>query len=326
MPESDTHTSLKRYCQGFAAACDPWPALPLPEPPEVGWWRELLARSGPYGVLDDLRESLPQLLLRQRSGVSQSEVYRRAVLRGMPLDLSSDADRLRLRAPERLRLEIVEHFAVTLPVLHTPDREDFLFLARALAYRCEPRAIADGVHALAINGLIHWGLIRAYGRDTRARLILLHQAPYGSVPADQVPEQPTTDEWLARSDVLRLEHELTHIATKTLCGEMRLNLLDELVADGMGMMRALGTFSAELFRRCLGVDEQGHAPPGARVWTYTAALERREALAVIALVLERARELERLINEDKVPAEPGERLRWLCQQRIDRSLTRGDSP
>ena len=272
-------------------------------------------------MLDALRESLPQLGLPQRPGISQSEDYRRAVLHGLPLAANNRDERPVLRAPEQLRLEIAEHFAVTLPVLRTPDREDFLLLVRALAHRSEPIAISAGVHAQAIGGLIHWGLIRAYGRETRARLILLHEAPYGSVPADQVPGQPSAADWLARSGALRLEHELTHLATKALCGEMRLNLLDELIADAMGMLRALGTFSAELFRRCLGVDEDGSAPAEARVWTYTTELEQSDAIAAVRLVLERARELEWLFQAKQLPADPVQRLVWLCRQRIDRSWT-----
>nr|WP_328987031.1 hypothetical protein [Thiorhodovibrio winogradskyi] len=222
-----------------------------------------------------------------------------------------------LLAPEELRIEIAEHFAVTLPVLCTANREDFLFLVRALAHRCEPAPVAAGVHAQAIGGLIHWGLIRAHGRETRARLILLHDAPYGSVPADQVPGHPSTADWLARSGVLRLEHELTHLATKALCGEMRLNLLDELIADAMGMLRALGTFSADLYRRCLGIEGDGSAQPDARVWTYLAELEQSDALAAIQLVLERARELEHLVQAERLPGDSIQRLKWLCQQRLD---------
>lgn len=61
--------------------------------------------------------------------------------------------------------------------------------------------------------------------------------------AQHVPGLPSNQSWLKASTVLRLEHELTHLATKRLLGEMRLNLLDELVADCMGMVAALGVCS-----------------------------------------------------------------------------------
>lgn len=49
---------------------------------------------------------------------------------------------------------------------------------------------------------------------------------------------------MAASTTLCLEHELTHLTTKRLLGEMRLNHLDELIAECMGMVAALGKFNA----------------------------------------------------------------------------------
>ena len=62
---------------------------------------------------------------------------------------------------------------------------DFVQLVRALAHLGEPVALPDGVHAQAISGLIHLGLIHRFGSQSRAQLIVLHQAPYGSVPAER---------------------------------------------------------------------------------------------------------------------------------------------
>jgi hypothetical protein len=147
-----------------------------------------------------------------------------------------------------------------MPVLSTPNWPDFCLLVNALAHRCEPAALAQGVHAHAVGGLIHWGLIRRFGPTSRARLILVHEAPYGSVVASEVPGCPDAESWQQASTTLRLEHELTHLATKCLLGKMRLNLLDELIADCMGMVAALGLFDAQLFGRCLGLDPHGDPP------------------------------------------------------------------
>jgi hypothetical protein len=151
-----------------------------------------------------------------------------------------------------------------MPVLSTPKWSDFCLLVNALAHRCEPDPLAQGVHAHAVGGLIHWGLIRRYGPKSRARFILLHKGPYGSVGASEVPGYPDAASWQMASTALRLEHELTHLATKRLLGEMRLNLLDELIADCMGMVAALGQFDAQLFGRCLGLDPHGDPLAGGR--------------------------------------------------------------
>lgn len=297
--------------------------LPLADAPELAWWRGLLEQAPPAGpgglwLLDALQAALPQLLLPQVSGISGSEIYKKAVLRGEPL---SAAERDAAgppppwEQPEALRLWIAAHPCGATPVLHTPSWSDFERLVRALAHRAEPAPIANGVHAQAVSGLIHWGLIDQFGRQSRAQLIVLHEAPYGSVEAEHVPGDLDAAAWLAASTTLRLEHELTHLATKRLLGEMRLNLLDELIADCMGMVAALGCFDAALFGRCLGVDVDN-----GRWLSYTRELSASEACAAVQLVMTRARELQDRLGEQPWLLRSDlamTRLQWLCQQRLD---------
>jgi hypothetical protein len=208
-----------------------------------------------------------------------------------------------------------------MPVLETPSRLDFLRMVRALAHRGEPMPMADGVHAQAISGLIHWGLINQFGRQSRARLIVLHQAPYGSVAAGELPAQLGElgeEAWLAASSKLRLEHELTHLATKRLLGEMRVNLLDELIADCMGMVAALGCFSAELFGYCLGSTK-----PGGRWSTYTVGLNAAESQQAVEFVMARAQELEQQLMGHPALLDSTHamrRLQWLTRQQLDQAI------
>ncbi|MFN9425726.1 MAG: DUF7005 family protein, partial [Cyanobacteriota bacterium] len=256
---------LVDYCQGFQRASEPWPPLPLADDITVDWWRLLLAEA-PSGLLqgdrvvETLQSVLPQLRLPQVPGISRSEIYRRLVLRGEeanPVELLAAGPEPLWQQGDALKLWLAPHPCGAMPVLSTPNWSDFCLLVNALAHRCEPAGLAHGVHAQAVGGLIHWGLIRRYGPKSRARLILLHEGPYGSVGASEVPGCPDAASWQQASTTLRLEHELTHLATKRLLGEMRLNLLDELIADCMGMVAALGLFDAQLFGRCLGLDPHG---------------------------------------------------------------------
>lgn len=324
--------SLDAYCQGFQRASEPLPQLPLVDDTTTSWWRQLIA-DAPSGVLqgqplvETLQSALPQLRLPQVTGISRSELYRQLVLRGE--EGSSAA--LQAVGPEpvwqqigSLRLSLAPHPCGAMPVLITPNSSDFCLLVRALAHRCEPVALAHGVHAQAVSGLIHWGLIRRFGPKSRAQLILLHEAPYGSVAAQHVPGPPSHESWLVASTVLRLEHELTHLATKRLLGEMRLNLLDELVADGMGMVAALGLFDAQLFGRCLGIDPNGAPLPDGRWRTYVADLDAGDAHQALRLVVERARELQALLQAHPTLLRPESamaRLHWLCQQRLDQVIS-----
>ena len=320
------HSELATYCQGFTNAWEAWPPLPLPEPPELAWWDTVLSSTGKgelqgQPLLNALETALPQLRLPQREGISRSDLYKALVLRGEPLDAASIAaigPPPHWQHPEAIRLWIAPHPCGRIPVLQTPSGSDFVQLVRALAHRGEPIQLAEGVHAQAVTGLIHWGLIHQFGHHSRARLIVLHEAPYGSVPASAVPGGLNEGQWLSASTTLRLEHELTHLATKRLLGEMRLNLLDELIADCMGMVAALGWFNADLFGRCLGIDA------GRGRWiTYTAALSEKQAQQALNLVMIRARELERILIEQPQLLQPEQalaRLQWLCQQRLDQPI------
>jgi len=325
---------LATYCQGFARASEPWPQLPLADAPELAWWHALI---GPapggvlqgHGLLAALQAALPQLRLPQIEGISSSELYQQTVLRGVPLNADELAGAGPLPSweqPQDLTLWIAPHPTGAMPVLQTPSWPDFERLVRALAHRAEPAVLADGVHAQAVSGLIHWGLIHRFGRQSRSRLIVLHQAPYGSVSAEHVPGGLSDAAWLTASTSLRLEHELTHLATKALLGTMRLNLLDELVADAMGMVAALGRFDAGLFGRCLGVDcTTGDRPIAQGRWSsYTRELKQADAHKAVALVMARSRELQRRLDEQPAllaPAQAMARLQWLCQQRLDQPIT-----
>lgn len=323
---------LDSYCQGFARAGDPWPPLPLAAAAELGWWQALLARHGVerlqgMPLLEALQAAMPQLRLPQVEGMSKSELYKQAVLRGEQLDtdaLAAAGPPPCWQQPQALTLWIAPHPAGAMPVLQTPSWADFERLVRALAHRGEPVALADGVHAQAISGLIHWGLITQLGRQSRARLIVLHQAPYGSVSAAHVPGRLSDGDWLEASSTLRLEHELTHLATRRLLGEMRLNLLDELVADAMGMVAALGRFDAALFGRCLGIDALDRPIANGRWRSYTGELSNDEARQAVALVMARSRELQIRLDQQPAllsPAQAMLRLQWLCQQQLDQPIS-----
>ena len=307
--------ALCSYLQGFVQADQAWPPPQQAGDPHLAWWRELPWEADRVRSWTLLCTALPQLRLPQQTGISRSDLYRQLVLRGSETSSPEliPSERV-LRQPMALQFQLVQHPYVAMPVLTTPDRRDFLWIVRALAHRAEPVLIEDGVHAQAISGLIHWGLIRSLKLQTRASLILLHEAPYGSVPAASLPISLDERGWIHASSILRLEHEITHLTTKQYLGEMRLNLLDELIADAMGQLMALGGFSAEVFERCLQ-----H-----RWKAYVAELEPEEAQVAVELVRARARELEVALSAWRGPVvvrARAELLPWLCRQRLHWPIT-----
>ena len=88
---------LASYCQGLARASDPLPPLPLPTAAKLGWWQALLAHHGGerlqgMPLVAALQAAIPQLQLPQVAGISDSDLYRQAVLRGEQLDANALAD------------------------------------------------------------------------------------------------------------------------------------------------------------------------------------------------------------------------------------------
>lgn len=278
-------------------------------------------------LLKALKDGLPQLQLPQVHGISKTTLYAASVLRNEQLNdlaLEKVGSPPEWHQPEALQFWIAPHPCGAMPVVMTSCWHDFTQLVRALAHRAEPVTLKDGVHAQAVNGLIHWGLIKQFGRESRAQLILLHEAPYGSVGAQHVPGDLDDQTWIECSTRLRLEHELTHLATKRVLGEMRINLLDELIADCMGMVASLGWFASTLFGRCMGISEHKQLGEDNRWATYTRGLSPTDAETATTLVMMRSIELENELKANSqlcMPDMAMERLRWLCRQRLDQPIS-----
>jgi hypothetical protein len=98
------------------------------------------------------------------------------------------------------------------------------------------------------------------------RFIVLSRGPYSGVPAADTGLSEA--DWLARSLVVRREHELTHNFTWRLFGIMRSHATDEIIADFVGLVCAFGHYPVDLARRCLGLDTYPDFRPGGRLANY----------------------------------------------------------
>ena len=317
------------------ARIDRTPALPLPDEPHLEVWRAYAREARGPGAFAYLRDKLCQLNVPIASGVSATPAYRALTRRGEAFDEASFGGRLELEHPESLRVEIHEHPAGALPVVATSHRPDFVRLWQALACRNEPVELNASVNAQMIAGLNNWDRIRRYraswqpgplgtwaaemkrvAREQPAlfadRLMLVLEGPYSGVEAAELGLELAGCEWLERSMRLRLEHELTHYATKRLCGVMSLKLYDELVADFMGASRALGSFRADWFQRFMGLERW---PPRAsgRVHTYRAGLGDEAFEIACRLALAAAGGLEQLAARHHDPSQRPRLLLALMQ-------------
>ena len=312
--------SLGEYCRPFKDAYANWPPLPTPVDAREAWWQCWLKQSDRKRNWHELRLMLPQLLLSPGEGVCNGSAYARLVLRGEP----PQSDDLEL-APvlndsAGLTIRLAPHPTGAVPVVCFSDHDDFVLAVRCLAHRCKAISVPSTVHAQAISGLIHWGLIRDINPSMRCQILLLHKAPYASLASETIPGASEPSDWLNASETWRLEHELTHIACQRLVGEMRINLFDELIADALGMIAALGQFDADLFRRGLGLSSEGQPSPDARAPVYVATLDPLRHTEAYQLVLQRANELAERLNRNQWPLEPLELLAKLVRCQLDQPL------
>lgn len=269
------------------------PSFPLPDEPHVERWLVYEEASRELGAFEALRQRFVQLRFPIREGISQEEPYRRATRRGDFDQAERFSPGLRLNQPSGLELVICPTMAGRIPVLLSPDREDFVALVQAFTDRNEPVPVPASMGACIVKGLNNGDRVAAHrarwerdqpGGVTEAawndefrrlvsqkelyqdRFIILSRGPYSATAASDVGLGE--EEWLASSVVIRREHECTHYFTLRLFGVMRNNIFDELIADFVGLARAFGRYRADLALRFLGLEAFPSYRQGGRLESY----------------------------------------------------------
>ncbi|HYQ84180.1 MAG TPA: hypothetical protein VEP28_09280, partial [Rubrobacter sp.] len=253
------------------------PVLPLPAESHVAAWERYAQEAAEAGAFAALQRRLVQLRFPIREGISQTEAYRAATLRGAPTEGMTEASGLVLARPDELRLIVHPSPAGPIPVLIPGGRTDFVAFVRALTMRNEPGPVPGSMGACTVSGLNNWDRIVEHRRRWEAeggdrsetgwreefrrlvphkelyqdRFLILSDGPYSDVSAGEIGL--TEQEWRRTSTTIRLEHECTHYFTLRVFGSMRNNLLDELIADYAGIT-AVGPYRADWFLRFMGLE------------------------------------------------------------------------
>ena len=90
---------------------------------------------------------------------------------------------------------------------------------------------------------------------------------------------------------IRREHECAHYFTKRVLLSMRNQLLDEILADFMGITAAAGRFQADWFLRFMGLENYPDYRPGGRLQNYRGTPPvSDDAFRILALLIKRAAE------------------------------------
>ena len=82
------------------------------------------------------------------------------------------------------------------------------------------------------------------------------------------PEGMSDEEWERLSFDLRLEHECVHALSLKVFGAMRHDLLEELVADWVALVKVFGDYRADLALRFLGLETFPAFREGGRLEVY----------------------------------------------------------
>jgi len=293
--------------------------IPLPDEPFVSAWRQYLKEAEERGVFPVLREKLVQLRFPVRKGISRTGAYRAVTRRGVPPGEVPEASGLQLLSPGELRLQLYPSPAGRVPIIISTRREDFVSLVRALARRNEPDPVPASMGSLTVAGYNNWDRIRRLrelehpresgGRASefaeiiprkelyRDRFIILSDGPYSGVPAEEMGM--TAEEWRRLSLVIRRHHECAHYFTRRLFSSMKNRLIDELIADYMGITAAAGRYRVDWFLRFVGLENFPGYRRGGRLENYRGdpPLSAGAFRILQALVREAAENLERFDRE-----------------------------
>jgi hypothetical protein len=332
-------------------ALGPETRFPLPDEPFVPFWEAVAEEARDRGAFAVLRGRLPQLRFPIREGISETEPYRAAIRRGVPVETIPEATGLEVGRPEAIEVVVHTSLAGRIPLLIARGREEFVALLRALTRKNEPEAVPDAQGALMVSGYNNWcriGELRSLWdakspeeRETATwaeefqrlqarrelyqdRFILLSDGPYSAVPAAALGLGEA--EWREMSLVIRREHECAHYFTRRLFGSMRNNVLDELIADYAGLVAATGRFRAAWFLRFVGLEDFPRYRPGARLDLYRGKPPLSDgAFRVLQALLKGAAEtLERFPPEEMavmIPALASLRLEELAGEDGEAALS-----
>lgn len=300
--------------------------LPLEDDPFVGVWQQYAAEAEEGSLFHSLQKRLVQLRFPIRKGISLTEPYRSAILKGISPDQISEATGLILKNPEALKLILHSGPAGRVPILISGERRDFETLIQALSARNEPEPVPPSMGALTVWGYNNWDRIRTLKEKWQDenpndllgmgweetfqriipqkelyqdRFIILSEGPYSAVVAHAVALSP--EKWQEISLMIRREHECTHYFTRRLFGSMKNRLLDELLADFMGITRAIGRFRADWFLLFMGLEDYPNYREGGRLQNYIGEPPlSREAFKVLqALAVSAAENLESIESKHR---------------------------
>lgn len=277
----------------------PWQELPLPDEPFVGDWEEYIKDISRKGLPALLPQKLVQLNFPVKEDMSKNANYQLATRRGVEPLLMPEATGVELEEPGNIEIYLYQTIAGRIPVIQVTNRNDFETLVRVFFHKNEPVPVPSSMGACMITGYNNWDRVKKYKEKWHSdngyiecmdllwqlefermksqtglyqdKFLILSDKEYSNVPGEMLGIRG--DEWRRLSLVIRREHEAAHYCTLRFFGSARNNLLDELIADYMGIVAAAGRYTARWFLCFMGLEDYPAFRSGGRLVNY---LENKE--------------------------------------------------
>lgn len=169
------------------------------------------------------------------------------------------------------------------------DRKDFENFVRIMGYKGKPVDIPPTMGAIFLDGVRRNDVMALLGVGAVKKdpFIILSVGPYSRVSAESagMPE----DEWIDVSHKIRFNHELTHFIMRRLFPDRIDAIIDELVADAVGIYAALNRGDDDLAKKFLGIT--GDIYTGGRLENYVEDGNVESILPEVLRMLDTIREM-----------------------------------
>mgnify|MGYP006873037408 CR=1 FL=1 len=159
---------------------------------------------------------------------------------------------------DAIKISFAQTMGGRLPVIDTASHNDFRQMDALVNGKSQVRDLPLTVNAFTIQARAE--------EIYHHRVIILNRAPYSNIGAEKLGLE--NEDWLNRSQKLRLRHECAHYETLRLFGGMQNHALDEIIADTLGQIAAFGKFYADKQRLFFGL-EKGKGTCSGRLSFYT---------------------------------------------------------
>ncbi|MDD3852447.1 MAG: hypothetical protein PHD40_02175 [Syntrophomonadaceae bacterium] len=267
-----------------------WYEMPVQDEPFVEVWKEYIEDIQHMDFVEALSRRLVQLSFPIQEGMSKNSEYLSATRRGTSTQKMKAATGCEFQDISGIKIYLHKTMAGHIPVIETGNRKDFETLVRVFSHRNEPVTIPASMGACMIKGYNNWDRVSRYREKcgesfsfehmkTQKELyqdtfLILTDAEYSGVPAHML--NLDTDEWRRLSVIIRREHESTHYFTLRFMGSARNHLLDEFIADYMGIVAAAGKYRADWFMAFMGLENYPKYRTGGRLTNYLQGVELSE--------------------------------------------------